>query len=93
MNREFSKSEFWLCPAGRGWIKSDKMARIGAKHERQRTRSDNGSVQRVAGEDLQANGNADHRHSVATVGYPKHGVYGRGSENLRTKYSCDVSAL
>ncbi|WP_146454994.1 hypothetical protein [Rubripirellula tenax] len=32
--------------------------------------SDNGSVQRVAGEDLQANGIADHRHSVATVGYP-----------------------
>ncbi|WP_146462658.1 hypothetical protein [Rubripirellula tenax] len=33
--------------------------------------SDNGSVQRVAGEDLQANENADHRHSVATVGYPR----------------------
>ncbi|QDV61087.1 hypothetical protein Mal65_02100 [Crateriforma conspicua] len=41
MDREFNKSLFWLCPAGRRWIKSDKMARIGAKHERQRTRSDN----------------------------------------------------
>ncbi|TWU46178.1 hypothetical protein Poly51_55730 [Rubripirellula tenax] len=36
-----------------------------------RAESDNGSVQRVAGVPVQANEVADHRHSVATVGYPQ----------------------
>ncbi|WP_149753631.1 hypothetical protein [Rubripirellula obstinata] len=66
-NQNYSKSEFWMCPAGQHRIKSGNMVGIGIKHRRQRTRSDNDRVLRAADQDVQAEKQADHRRSVSNA--------------------------